>query len=289
MQIRSNKINDIRQHYLSELRRIYPEQEAGSLLDLLIDGLLNISRTQRALTPDLRISESEILKVHFAVKQLKQHRPLQYILGTAEFYGLSLRVDERVLVPRPETEELVEWIVSSFRRQPPVDVLDIGTGSGCIALALKKNLPGSTITALDVSGEALQVAVENANRLNLDIRFLQWDILTEKANHFEGCFDVVVSNPPYVAESEKAQMQKNVLDHEPGRALFVADEDPLLFYRAIAGFAMEKLRPGGSLFLEINERFGPDTKGLLRKCGFAEAELRRDLSGRDRMLAAKKP
>lgn len=286
MQFRSNKIKDIREYYLQELKKLYPKQEATSLLDVLLEGLLNISRTSRAANPDHRLSESEILEVHFGVKELKKYRPVQYILNHAHFFGLDLYVDERVLIPRSETEELAETIVKSYHNYPPQKVLDIGTGSGCIALALKKSFPSARVWGLDVSIQALEVAKKNAASLGMDVRFISGDI--NKMSDLDELpdFDLIVSNPPYVKKSEKKNMQKNVLDHEPEQALFVDDNNPLLFYRKIAVFAKENLENNGRLFLEINERFGEDCTELLTEHGFSNVILRQDLFGKNRIVSA---
>lgn len=288
MQIKSNKIKDIREHYLGRLIEIYPLEEAASMFDLLLESLTGISRTQRATDPGLRASESEILKIHFAVKDLLKHRPLQYILGNGLFWGLKISVDERVLIPRPETEELVEWIIASAKNNPPASILDIGTGSGCIALALKKSFPDSTVTAVDASEGAIEVARKNAGKNGLDIEIYQANLLNEEIDIGAGNFGIIVSNPPYVRNSEKDAMRRNVLDYEPGMALFVDDDDPLIFYRLIGEFALQRLSEGGRLFLEINENLGPETAGLLSRQGFANVTIRKDLAGKDRMISAKK-
>ena len=288
MQIKSNKIKDIREYYLGRLIEIYPRHEASSMFDLLLESLTGISRTQRATDPGLRASESEILKIHFAVKDLLNHRPLQYILGDVLFWGLKLSVDERVLIPRPETEELVEWIIASAKGNPPASILDIGTGSGCIALALKKNFPEATVTAVDASEGAIEVAQKNADRNGLDVEIYQANLLNEKMHIGGRDFAIIVSNPPYVRNSEKNAMRKNVLDYEPEMALFVDDRDPLIFYRLIGEFALQRLSEGGRLFLEINENLGPETAGLLSRQGFADVAIRKDLAGKERMISAKK-
>ncbi|MFP4469937.1 MAG: peptide chain release factor N(5)-glutamine methyltransferase [Bacteroidales bacterium] len=286
MQVRSNKIKDIREHYTLMIGEIYPSEEAASMFDLLLESLLGISRVERAANPALRISESEILKIHFAVKELIKHRPVQYVLGEAWFCDLRLFVDERVLIPRPETEELVEWIVETYGNKHPAAVLDIGTGSGCIALALKNAFPAAEVFALDISPAALNVVRINAERTQLELNLVQADITDVSAMYQLPQFEVIVSNPPYVTHAEKSAMRKNVLDFEPGQALFVEDNDPLIFYRDIAALASQRLKPDGMLFLEINERFGRQTQDLLRQSGFKHTQLRKDLSGKDRMIRA---
>lgn len=288
MKIKSNKVTDIRATYTNNLRQHYPEPEANSLFDILLQETAGISRMQRIANDQLRLSESEILKIHFACKELIQHRPIQYILGQADFYGLKLRVDERVLIPRPETEELVEWIVKTYKTVGPTRILDIGTGSGAIALALRKNLPDAEIWAMDVSAEALEVASANGAALLLPVKWINADITNSNHYHQFPLFDVIVSNPPYVTESDKALMQANVLDYEPAGALYVSDTDPLVFYRHIIAFAQTHLKSAGQIFMEINERFGDEMRELLTESCFQDIELRHDLSGRMRMVRAQK-
>ena len=218
-----------------------------------------------------------------------RHRPIQYILGYTDFYGLRLRVDKRVLIPRPETEELVEWIIKTYKTAEGHRILDIGTGSGAIALALRKSLPVAEIWAMDVSAEALEVAAENGAALELPVKWIKADITDSSQYRQFPQFDVIVSNPPYVTESDKAEMQANVLDYEPERALFVSDADPLEFYRHILDFAQAHLNPGGSIFMEINERFGNEMRELLAASGYQNIELRHDLRDRMRMVRAQKP
>lgn len=288
MKIKSNKVTDIRATYTGNLRKLYPEQEANSLFDILLSETAGISRMQRIANDQLRLSESEILKIHFSCKELMRHRPIQYILGYTDFYGLRLRVDERVLIPRPETEELVEWIIKTYNNAEAQRILDIGTGSGAIALALKANIPDAEIWAMDVSSEALEVAAMNGNTLKLPVKWIKADITDSSQYRQFPQFDVIVSNPPYVTESDKAEMQANVLDYEPERALFVSDADPLLFYRHILDFAQAHLNSGGSIFMEINERFGNEMRELLVASGYQNIELRHDLHDRMRMVRAQK-
>jgi release factor glutamine methyltransferase len=288
MNIKSNKISDIRQSYLKELSEIYEQQESAIFLDLIFEEILGLTRFERILNPDRRATESEILKIHFAVKDLKQHKPIQYILKKTEFYGLPFYVDERVLIPRPETEELVGWVLELSGQAVNCEILDIGTGSGCIAISIKKNLISSNVRAMDVSPLSLEVAKMNAISNHADIHFFLQDILESPISENLPRFDVIVSNPPYVRNSEKLLMQKNVLDYEPALALFVEDSDPLKFYRAIAGFSREHLKPGGTLFLEINEALASETAGLLESMGFSEIIVKQDIRDKNRMIKAKK-
>jgi release factor glutamine methyltransferase len=222
------------------------------------------------------------------VERLLLGEPLQYIIGKADFYGLSVFVDENVLIPRPETEELVDWVLHDFWGKP-LRLLDIGTGSGCIALALAKQRPTWEIWGVDLSAGALAIAQKNAAQLNVEPRFLQCDILDERQwAILPDAFDLICSNPPYIPLSEWVLMPSQVLDHEPHLALFVEDADPLQFYRAIGRFAASKLAPQGRLYVEINEHYGAATRRLFEDVGFGEVELRQDMSQKDRMLMAVK-
>lgn len=288
MKFKTNKIKDIREYYLSELKKIYAGNEAMTFLDMIFGHRLNVSRTERMLNPDYRLSESEMLAVHFDVKALKTFRPVQYIFNTTEFCGLKIYVDENVLIPRPETEELVYQVIEGHKGSSGLTVLDVGTGSGAIALALKKSLPLSDVSACDVSPEALQVARKNGNETNLHVHFFLLDILNPEDWNLQPQYDLIISNPPYVTEAEKKFMSANVLSWEPERALFVPDDDPLIFYRQIIRFAEQHLKPGGKIYFEINENFGADVRELFQKNGYQNIDLRQDLSGKDRMISAEK-
>lgn len=265
-------------------------EESKMMLDMIFEDFFGITKTRRALTPDLRLSESEMLKIHFAVKQLLSNRPVQYVLNRCFFYGLSFFVDERVLIPRPETEELVDKILKNneFKKKETY-VLDIGTGNGCVAISLKYNQPASMVWAMDVSEDALEVAIKNASNLNVEINFVNDNILSPSSINQLPQFDFIVSNPPYVRLSEKAVMKPNVLDYEPPLALFVTDDDPLVFYRNIIGFSRVKLSQGGFLYFEINRDFGDQTVELLLNEGFGNVEVHKDLNGNNRFVVAQKP
>ncbi|MEO8796210.1 MAG: peptide chain release factor N(5)-glutamine methyltransferase, partial [Daejeonella sp.] len=223
--------------------------------------------------------------------ELKTGKPLQYILGETEFYDLPFKVNPSVLIPRPETEELVDWIIKDLlsRKQTKPEILDIGTGSGCIPIALKKNIPEAKVSAIDISGAALETAIKNSVLNKVEVKFHLHDILNTESGFFNDSeFDIVVSNPPYVTLSEKNLMHQNVLEHEPHLALFVDDNDPLIFYKAITKFASAHLKKDGVLYLEINENLGGETVSLLKGFGFKNVELRKDLPGKDRMIRAEK-
>jgi len=288
MKVRTNLLKDVKTHYHRELTGLYGKEEALSLLNLLIQHFFGLSRVDQALQNDFRLTETELLKFHFAVKELKKEKPVQYIVGETYFYGLPIKVNPSVLIPRPETEQLTELIIEKNKNRNGLRVLDIGTGSGCIALALKKFLPESKITALDISQQALETAKLNSEINGLSINFVQSDILDKKAMESMETFDLIVSNPPYVTETDKNRMKKNVTDYEPSTALFVKNDDPLIFYHAIADFALQKLNDQGQLWLEINELFGNKIHQLLAKKGFRNINVRKDLFGKDRFVSCMK-
>ncbi|UBZ14106.1 peptide chain release factor N(5)-glutamine methyltransferase [Flagellimonas marinaquae] len=293
-------LKEIKDIFHTELGAIYPKEEIDSFFYSCIEHYLNLERFILAIQPGYTLNKDEEQPLFEALSELKLEKPLQYILGTAHFMDLELHVDENVLIPRPETEELVQWILLDAERPPArrvgsrmviersrndhsLRILDIGTGSGCIAIALAKHLPDAKIYALDVSEGALSVAKENAASNGVDVTFLHQDILNPEIN-LE--FDVIVSNPPYVRELEKNEIQRNVKDFEPDTALFVSDEDPLLFYRAILGFAENHLSENGKLYFEINQYLAEETKALFNTRNFSEIELRKDMFGNYRMLKA---
>ncbi len=274
------------QYIEKELGGLYPESEIKSFSRIILEQVCGMDYTAMILKRDEILDPRFSKPVKEIVKRLKRHEPVQYIFGETEFMDLKLKVTPSALIPRPETEELVQWIGESGISGSPF-ILDIGTGSGCIALALKKQLPEALVSAVDYSAEALEIARGNAETNNLQITLFQADILNWQ-HYVWGNFDLIVSNPPYVRESEKAVMQPNVLEHEPGSALFVPDDDPLLFYRYIAGFAKLHLNEKGWLFFEINESLGTETADLLEKSGFREIEVKKDLFGKNRMLRCRR-
>ena len=283
--IAPSTIEEFEHLFQKELKEHYPKEEIDTFLFLTLNDELGIGRD------DIRFRKTQVLKtkvadkLHYVIAELKTEKPIQYILGSTSFFGCRLRVNEHVLIPRPETEELVELILKDAKEKKDISILDIGTGSGCIAIALKKILAGAKVSAIDISDEALLVAKANAILNQTKINFLQADILEvkEKVENKDRAFDIVVSNPPYVRLSEKAQMDKNVLEHEPHLALFVNDHDPLLFFKHIADFASRNLTPGGKLYFEINEAMGDEVKKMLEEKGFKNAEIRKDMSGKDRI------
>ena len=278
-------IKDIHQQILSGLKNFYPDQEVKNFSYLIFNSLFNYSMYQVHENFEKSVNESQYAKIKNIVEELKKYKPIQYIFKKTEFYNCVLKVSEDVLIPRPETEELVDWIIQD-RPNDGIRIIDIGTGSGCIAIALAKNLPHTEVTAMDISQKAIKIARSNASENNVNINFFHGDIfnLTEKfqANQF----DIMVSNPPYVRESEKASMKPNVLDWEPEISLFVKDEDPLIFYKEIIRRASESLVKKGHIFLEINEKFPEEIKNILRVYNFNSIEIRKDISGKSRMVKA---
>lgn len=287
MRIPSNKISDVAGFFKQELTGIYPAEEIKELIFLSFECVLNFSKTNLSVKENETVSESELLKFNNIVKDLKKQKPIQYILGTTKFYGLDLIVNENVLIPRPETEELVDLIIKESEvrnRKSEVNILDIGTGSGCIAIALKKNIPNSTVYTIDISEKALTVAKRNAQKNKAVINFINADILTLKPLNPPDSFDIIVSNPPYISHSEKDKMQKNVLDYEPHQALFVDDADSLIFYDKIADFSVKHLANNGKLYLEINEKYGKEVVALLLQKGLKNIEVRKDINNKDRII-----
>lgn len=273
-------LKEFRNHFKQELSAIFPQTEIDSFFFLLIEKELNLQRIDLALNNQLSISESKLKRLHNVLSRLKAQEPIQYILGETEFYGLSFKVTKDTLIPRPETEELVGWILSNHKNNKQISILDIGTGSGCIPISLGKNLPNATISSFDISFNALIIAQENALLHNINIDFVEQDILT--TNKLPQQYDIIVSNPPYVRNLEKAEINPNVLENEPHLALFVDDNNPLIFYSKIADLAKKHLKENGVLYFEINQYLGKETIDMLTQKGF-KTELRKDLFGNDRM------
>ena len=271
------------------LKDIYPSGEIRSFTRLMLEHVCGLPPYLLAVSKDKELSDAQKRAVHRIVERLRQWEPIQYILGETSFCGLTFRVTPQVLIPRPETEELVERIAGDYAGQQP-SVLDIGTGSGCIAVSLAHRLAGSRITALDVSGEALRIAAGNARRNHLEVSFVRADVLSggQAGEAIAGKFDLIAANPPYVKESEKAGMEKNVLLYEPPVALYVADNDPLIFYRAIARLSQKKLKDGGAVYFEINALLGKETTEALKEEGFARITLMHDITGKDRFIKAQR-
>nr|WP_315207256.1 peptide chain release factor N(5)-glutamine methyltransferase [uncultured Flavobacterium sp.] len=287
----SFKIKEYRTQFIQELTPIYDAGEAESFFYLILEEKHQLKRIDLALHPDLVFSEEEIVVWNSILEQLKLEIPVQYLLGKTSFYGLDFEVNENVLIPRPETEELVEWILESQKPNPETSgeslkdlkILDIGTGSGCIAISLAKNLPNATVFAIDVSEKALATAKTNAENNSVNVTFINQNIL--KTQDLGQQFDIIVSNPPYVRNLEKEEIKKNVLENEPHLALFVEDDDALIFYKKIAELAQKNLSENGQLYFEINQYLGKEMVDLLEKMNFKNIELRKDIYGNDRMLS----
>jgi len=295
MKTSSNLVRECRKYYASELETIYGSDEANALIMILLEHYFSLDRVKIAMNPELRLSESELLTLHFAVKELLTNKPVQYIIGETEFCGMRFFVDENVLIPRPETEEMVKKIASCRDKACLVptgcDILDIGTGSGCIAISLAKLLKDSAVTAVDVSEKALEVARKNAENNEVNVHFVHDDILNPHVKTYGRAsqqFDIIVSNPPYVCESEKSEMRANVLDYEPSSALFVSDNDPLVFYRKILEFAQKTLKSSGEVWFEINENFGEEMRNLCLEQGFKNVEIIKDFRGKERIVRAQR-
>jgi release factor glutamine methyltransferase len=271
-------------HIQSVLTGLYPEPEIRNFSYLIIEKLTGFSRTEVYVNKNTLFSSEQQHEIESFIEKLKKYVPIQYILGETEFYGLPFYVNESVLIPRPETEELVDWISTENDRTAGLHMLDIGTGSGCIAIALKHEFTNSVVDAFDISVDALETAQRNATLNDLPIHFSVVDILNTP--DFPTKWDIIVSNPPYITEQEKEGMLSNVLDYEPHLALFVPDNDPLLFYRTIALFAQKHLKDNGKLYFEINREAGQSCIELLTKMGYREVEVRKDISGNDRMVKA---
>ncbi len=287
------KLKEIQGLFHEELDVIYGKEETDSFFFMLTEAYYEVTRMELALQPDYKVDNKDIILK--ALSLLRDEQPIQYILGNTEFCGLPFKVNRHVLIPRPETEELVEWILTSIKNRQSAKkkytILDVGTGSGCIAVSLAKRLPNTKIFALDVSKEALMVAKQNAKLNQVTIEFIEANILdieTLIADYKNLKFDIIVSNPPYVREQEKKLMKPNVVDNEPHLALFVKDENPLQFYQAITRFALENLNDAGLLYFEINEYLSKAMIQLLKKNSFNKIVLKQDIFKKDRMIKGEK-
>ncbi len=292
-------VKQYRNYFNETLKTIYPITEIDSFFFLLLEEYLGFRRVDIVLKSDFKINQETLNLLQSATKQLEQEVPLQYIIGKTEFYGLPFVVNKHVLIPRPETEELVAWVVSESSRfktfntsakqtteTKQLKILDIGTGSGCIPVSLKKQLPFAEISAIDISNDALSVAKKNAVLNNVDIHFILQDILKTVA--LDQHYDIIISNPPYVRELEKKELKNNVLKNEPHVALFVENDNPLIFYDKIAELAKNYLNKNGLLFFEINQYLGTETIHLVNEKGLKNIQLKKDMFGNDRIIVASK-
>jgi len=279
------KIEALAAQYKIELESMYGGDEADVLFSLAAEYVLGLSPTRLKMVKDTLISFIDLQKLLSILNDLKTGKPIQHILGAAHFYGGIFEVNNHVLIPRPETEELVDWIIQDYKLSQihHANLLDVGTGSGCIPISLKKHLPDFEVFSIDVSAEALEVAHRNAQTLQVEVELIKADILTYQTDLK---FDVIVSNPPYIRELEKLEMHENVLMHEPHLALFVSNDNPLVFYEAIADLGIRNLKPDGSLYFEINEYLSTETVDMLRVKGFNSIILKKDMQGKERMIRA---
>jgi release factor glutamine methyltransferase len=269
------------------LSAIYPKTEIDSFFFILMEEKLKLQRIDTVLKPDFLITKKNLIDLKTIVKRLQKEEPIQYIIGSTEFYGLPFLVDKNTLIPRTETEELVSWVLDEIKvltnnKITELSILDIGTGTGCIPISLAKNLTSLNISAIDISPEALLIAKQNAILNKVTIEFIELDILNAESLPQE--YDIIISNPPYVRELEKKEIKNNVLENEPHLALFVADENPLIFYNKIADLAKQQLSKNGMLFFEINQYLGKETVNMLAEKGFKNIQLKKDLFGNDRMI-----
>lgn len=282
-------LKNFRTYFTDTLKEIYPKTEIDTFFFLLIEEKLNLQRVDSVMQPNFLIIDAILSELKVILKRLLKEEPIQYIIGNTEFYGLPFKVNKNTLIPRPETEELVEWVLKEvtelqIRKIEKISILDIGTGTGCIPISLAKNLSNSSISAIDVSGDALKVAQQNATLNNVEISFLEMDILETK--ELPQQYNLIVSNPPYIRELEKGEIKNNVLENEPHLALFVEDNNPLIFYSKIADLARIHLKKGGILFFEINQYLGKETVEMLKQKDYNTITLKKDLFGNDRMVKA---
>lgn len=281
------KLHHLLTRYQDKLSHLYDHDESQQIFLLVLQHLMNYKRSDFILRKNESADEQLLLKFNKILEELKSAKPVQYVLGKADFYGLTFKVNPSVLIPRPETEELVDWILREVDVNKVVKILDVGTGSGCIAIALAKHLPQANIVAIDIAEDSLQTARVNALMNEVKVEFIHESILAiSQLSNMK--FEVIVSNPPYITQDEKEQMHQNVLAHEPHRALFVENSNPLLFYQAISDYAFEHLLPNGKLFFEINEYFAEETQMILKEKGFQTVRLEKDMQGKNRMVIAEK-
>ncbi|MEX1190466.1 MAG: peptide chain release factor N(5)-glutamine methyltransferase [Brumimicrobium sp.] len=287
MFIKNNSVHSVLGYFDEQLASQFTERERKLIGKSFIAKRLGWENTDFLLRKDDKVTESDLLYFRKMIKQLKNGLPFQYVLGETFFYNILLKTDKRALIPRPETEELVDWVVSDLKKSKNLKILDIGTGSGCIPLAIKNSISNATVLGLDVSHDALELAKENANRLKLDVNFIHYDILSQKMEFTNEKWDVIVSNPPYIPKKDKKLMAKHVLEHEPEIALFISDNNPLVFYQKIVDFAKHNLVENGNLYFEIHESLAENVKDLLVQQGFKNVEIKKDLQGKERMIKCK--
>jgi len=287
-------LNEARTVLTKELDKVYDSDELKNIIDLVLEHITTMPRMEQVKSKLAYLTCGQLETIDSITERLKKNEPIQYVLGEAWFAGMKFKVNKNVLIPRPETEELVDWIVKEntlpitigTMNNAQFSIIDIGTGSGCIPITIKKKLPDANISAIDVCSEALFTATENAIEHTTEIDFILLDFLDEEKWNELGQFDIIISNPPYVRQSEKENMHVRVKEFEPHKALFVPDNDSLLFYKKLSDFSLKHLKPGGSLFVEINESLGDGVIKLFRDSGFVNIKLKKDMQGKDRMVKA---
>ena len=287
-------LNEARTVLTKELKNTYDKDEVSNIIDLVLEHITGLPRIEQVKNKIPYLTCTQLEDLDSITERLKTNEPVQYVLGEAWFAGMKFKVNKNVLIPRPETEELVDWLVKEVNAQRPMlnvqcSIIDIGTGSGCIPISIKKRLPDADLSAIDVCSEALFTATENAIAHNTEINFTLLDFLDEEKWSELGNFDIIVSNPPYVKQTEKNSMHERVVSFEPPLALFVPDNDTLLFYRKLSGFAVNHLKPGGALYAEINEALGNEIADLFKSAGFTDVQLRKDMQRKDRMIKGTRP
>lgn len=282
MFVQENTVKSIRNYLITGLSDLYPAEEVDSMVRILFEHYHGWNRIDLSRNQDEKLSESDLLNYHWALKELQNYQPIQYVLGQTEFYGLPFVVNEHVLIPRPETEELVKLIIDENSESK--SLIDVGSGSGCISVSYKNEKPDSYVLALDVDPNALAVVERNCLLNNIEIDRVEMDILNWRPLGQK--FDIVVSNPPYVLDSEKTEMNRNVLDYEPHLALFVPDKNPIVFYERIADFSLAHMVPGGKIYFEINERYGNSVADCLQIRNFKDIRIIKDINGKERIVAA---
>ena len=287
MKIADNTLQAVTTYFKQQLETVLDANELKMTYRIMMAHYFEFSATDLVIKRDYRFTESELVKVIHCVKRLQKKEPLAQIIGETEFFGLRFLVNQHTLIPRPETEELVDWVITDNANSHS-SILEIGTGSGCIPISLKKQLPNAKTTAIDISAEALVIANKNAVLNNVDVDFQLTNVLTAQFDKTQQ-WDIIVSNPPYIAQKEFDSMDKNVTDYEPHLALFVSDNDPLIFYRKIAELGLQHLSARGKIYVEINQYLGKETIALFESFGYLNVELRQDINGNDRMIRASKP
>lgn len=282
-------LREAQQETLLLLKKLYDSRESANICDWIMEHITGQKRIDRLVNPESSLTEAQKNQLRKIQTEISLHKPIQYILGEAWFGGYRFLVSQDTLIPRPETEELVDWICTDYLKieEKPIHILDIGTGSGCIPVLLQKKIPAAQVSGLDISEKALAIARKNADQLNTSIHWIQMDFLNDSNWQHLPVYDLIVSNPPYIKRSEEKNMSPHVLNYEPGQALFVPDNDALLFYRKLADFAAAHLRNNGHLYVEINELLGKETLQLFTERKF-QAMLKQDMQGKDRMIKARK-